>query len=60
MGSRASEIFPVQRHADKHFFLNCTDAMDVAAAVAGIQPLGGQVVPIRTVQETRPPEEFGT
>lgn len=38
---------------------NNDTAMDIAATVAGIQPLTGQVIPIRTVQETRPPEEFG-
>lgn len=33
--------------------------MDLAEAVKAIQPLRGEIVPIRTVQETRPPEEFG-
>ncbi|KAJ5836091.1 hypothetical protein N7447_002117 [Penicillium robsamsonii] len=33
--------------------------MDVEKTIRGLKPLGGQVVPIRTVQETRPPEEFG-
>ncbi|OQE46064.1 hypothetical protein PENCOP_c001G05610 [Penicillium coprophilum] len=33
--------------------------MDVEKTIRDLQPLDGQVVPIRTVQETRPPEEFG-
>lgn len=33
--------------------------MDLAETVKAIQPLRGEIVPIRTVQETRPPEEFG-
>ena len=33
--------------------------MDVEKTIRGLKPLGGQVVPIRTVQETRPQEEFG-
>ncbi|KAJ5927407.1 hypothetical protein N7516_009180 [Penicillium verrucosum] len=32
--------------------------MDVEKTIRGIKPLDGQVVPIRTVQETRPQEEF--
>ena len=35
------------------------EAQDVQRAVDNIQPLLGQVTPLRTVQETRPPEEFG-
>lgn len=33
--------------------------MDVEKTIRGIKPLDGQVLPIRTVQETRPQEEFG-
>lgn len=33
--------------------------MDLAETVKAIQPLRGEVFPIRTVQETRPLEEFG-
>ncbi|OQE22123.1 hypothetical protein PENFLA_c013G04965 [Penicillium flavigenum] len=33
--------------------------MDVEKTIRGLKPLEGQVVPIRTVQETRPQEEFG-
>lgn len=33
--------------------------MDIEKAIRDLHPLGGQVVPIRTVQETRPVEEFG-
>ncbi|KAJ5645459.1 hypothetical protein N7507_011470 [Penicillium longicatenatum] len=33
--------------------------MDLAETVKAIQPLQGEVVPIRTVQETQPVEEFG-
>jgi hypothetical protein len=33
--------------------------MDIAETVKAIQPLQGEVVPIRTVQETQPVEEFG-
>ncbi|KAI2698688.1 hypothetical protein CBS147332_8480 [Penicillium roqueforti] len=33
--------------------------MDVERTIRGLKPLDGQVVPIRTVQETRPQEEFG-
>lgn len=33
--------------------------MDVEKTIRGLKPLGGQVIPIRTVQETRPQEEFG-
>ncbi|KAJ6096707.1 hypothetical protein N7486_007453 [Penicillium sp. IBT 16267x] len=33
--------------------------MDVAATIKATQPLHGEIVPIRTVQETRPLEEFG-
>ncbi|CAP98449.1 Pc22g11610 [Penicillium rubens Wisconsin 54-1255] len=33
--------------------------MDVEKTIRGLKPLEGQVAPIRTVQETRPQEEFG-
>ncbi|KAJ5584162.1 uncharacterized protein N7459_003962 [Penicillium hispanicum] len=33
--------------------------MDIKKAIDGLQPLRGEIIPIRTVQETRPPEEFG-
>lgn len=33
--------------------------MELQRALSAIKPLKGQVIPIRTVQETRPPEEFG-
>ena len=33
--------------------------MDLTETVKAIQPLRGEIVPIRTVQETRPHEEFG-
>jgi tRNA-specific adenosine deaminase 3 len=33
--------------------------MNVEEIVKAIKPLKGEVVPIRTVQETRPPEDFG-
>ncbi|KAJ5518490.1 hypothetical protein N7453_000912 [Penicillium expansum] len=33
--------------------------MDVEKTIRDLKPLAGQVVPIRTVQETRPQEEFG-
>ncbi|CAG8882989.1 unnamed protein product [Penicillium egyptiacum] len=33
--------------------------MDVERTIRALKPLDGQVVPIRTVQETRPQEEFG-
>lgn len=36
-----------------------TTNMDIEKAIRDLHPLGGQVVPIRTVQETRPVEEFG-
>ncbi|EKV13003.1 TRNA-specific adenosine-34 deaminase subunit Tad3, putative [Penicillium digitatum] len=32
--------------------------MSVEKTIRGLKPLGGKVVPIRTVQETRPQEEF--
>ncbi|KAJ5619630.1 hypothetical protein N7510_003614 [Penicillium lagena] len=32
--------------------------MDIPQSVRDLPPLAGEVVPIRTVQETRPPEEF--
>ncbi|RJE23892.1 tRNA-specific adenosine-34 deaminase subunit [Aspergillus sclerotialis] len=35
------------------------EAQDVQQLVDNIQPLPGQVTPIKTVQETKPPEEFG-
>lgn len=34
-------------------------AMDVQKIIEGIQPLAGQVVPVKTVQETQPFEDFG-
>lgn len=34
--------------------------MDIEQALKGLEPLSGQVVPIRTVQETRPVEDYGT
>lgn len=34
-------------------------AMDVQKVIEGIQPLAGQVVPVKTVQETQPFEDFG-
>ncbi|KAJ5710516.1 hypothetical protein N7488_004672 [Penicillium malachiteum] len=33
--------------------------MSVADTINAIKPLHGQIVPIRTVQETRPPEDYG-
>ncbi|KAJ5092732.1 hypothetical protein N7456_008593 [Penicillium angulare] len=33
--------------------------MDIPEILKAIQPLRGEVIPIRTVQETNPPEEFG-
>ncbi|KAJ6032553.1 hypothetical protein N7540_003285 [Penicillium herquei] len=33
-------------------------AMSVADTINAIEPLNGQIVPIRTVQETRPPEDY--
>lgn len=33
--------------------------MDIEQTINDIQPLQGEVVPIRTIQETQPPEEFG-
>lgn len=33
--------------------------MDIEQIISDIQPLQGEVIPIRTVQETQPPEEFG-
>lgn len=33
--------------------------MDVLTIIDGIKPLAGQVVPVKTVQETQAPEEFG-
>ncbi|KAJ5899801.1 hypothetical protein N7495_004545 [Penicillium taxi] len=33
--------------------------MNVAETIKSLQPLNGKVVPIRTVQETQPPEDFG-
>lgn len=33
--------------------------MEIEKAIKDLKPLGGQVIPIRTVQETRPVEEFG-
>ncbi|KAJ5169027.1 uncharacterized protein N7482_004621 [Penicillium canariense] len=32
--------------------------MDLAETIKSIQPLKGEVVPIRTIQETQPPEKF--
>jgi tRNA-specific adenosine deaminase 3 len=34
--------------------------MDIEETLRGIQPLPGHLIPIKTVQEARPPEEFGT
>ncbi|OGM44144.1 tRNA-specific adenosine-34 deaminase subunit Tad3 [Aspergillus bombycis] len=34
------------------------DSMDVQEILRGIEPLPGQVIPVRTVQEARPREEF--
>ncbi|KAJ5726615.1 uncharacterized protein N7483_007972 [Penicillium malachiteum] len=34
-------------------------AMGVADTINAIKPLHGRIVPIRTVQETRPPEDYG-
>jgi tRNA-specific adenosine deaminase 3 len=33
--------------------------MEIQNIIRGVKPIGGEVVPIRTVQETRPVEEFG-
>lgn len=33
--------------------------MDAQAVIDGVQPLSGQVLPVKTVQETQAPEEFG-
>lgn len=33
--------------------------MEIERVIKDMQPLQGEVVPIRTVQETRPLEEFG-
>jgi len=33
--------------------------MDAQALIGGVQPLAGQVLPVKTVQETQAPEEFG-
>lgn len=35
------------------------DSMDVQEILRGVEPLSGQVIPVRTVQEARPREEFG-
>lgn len=32
--------------------------MDLERTIKAIQPLKGEVVPIRTIQETQPPEDF--
>jgi tRNA-specific adenosine deaminase 3 len=32
--------------------------MDLEETIKAIKPLKGEVVPIRTIQETRPPEDF--
>lgn len=32
--------------------------MQIKEAIEALRPLEGEVIPIRTVQETRPPEEF--
>ncbi|KAL4898320.1 hypothetical protein BDV59DRAFT_197246 [Aspergillus ambiguus] len=34
--------------------------MDIQDTLRGIAPLPGHLIPIKTVQEARPPEEFGT
>ncbi|KAK6812161.1 nucleosidedeaminase [Aspergillus parasiticus SU-1] len=34
------------------------DSMDVQEILRGVEPLPGQVIPVRTVQEARPREEF--
>lgn len=33
--------------------------MDAQAVIDGVEPLFGQVLPVKTVQETQAPEEFG-
>jgi hypothetical protein len=33
--------------------------MNVQEILQGVEPLAGQVIPVRTVQEARPLEEFG-
>jgi tRNA-specific adenosine deaminase 3 len=32
--------------------------MDLEEMIKAIQPLNGEVIPIRTIQETQPPEDF--
>jgi tRNA-specific adenosine deaminase 3 len=32
--------------------------MDLEETIKAIEPLKGEVVPIRTIQETQPPEDF--
>lgn len=34
-------------------------ATDTTGILRGVRPLNGQIVPIKTVQETRVKEEFG-
>jgi hypothetical protein len=36
-----------------------TTTMDIEKTIRDLQPLCGKVTPIRTIQETRPPEDFG-
>lgn len=33
--------------------------MDAQAVIENVQPLVGQLLPVKTVQETQSPEEFG-
>jgi hypothetical protein len=33
--------------------------MEPAEIVKAIEPLQGEVIPVRTIQETQPPEDFG-
>ena len=33
--------------------------MDVQKVIENVQPLAGRVVPVKTVQETQPFEDFG-
>lgn len=55
ISSVAVLLRPVPRN--RSFF---SSAMDVQKAIKGIQPLAGQAVPVKTVQETQPFEDFGT
>ena len=54
VSSVAVLIRPVPRN--RSFF---SSAMDVQKAIDSIQPLVGQAVPVKTVQETQPFEDFG-